>query len=143
MYIQAKLNISMPIAYLLLLLFLAINGALMLMAPEVWYRLVPGVSGTGPLNVHFVKDIGCAYLVAAASFFWLRHDPRTAWPAAFASSAFLTMHALIHVGDAVFFGHGLHHWKVELPGIFLVPAVAMYLSWPSRYLHRSRGEQAC
>ena len=38
----------------------------MLARPEIWYYSIPGVTGTGPLNLHFIRDIGCAYLVAAA-----------------------------------------------------------------------------
>lgn len=44
---------------------LAANGLAMLIAPGDWYRAVPGVPFTGPPNLHFVRDIGCAYLVAA------------------------------------------------------------------------------
>ena len=60
----------------LLAVILAANGLAMLFAPQPWYQLVPGVSGTGPLNVHFVRDIGCAYLCAGAAFGWLWRDPR-------------------------------------------------------------------
>src|SRR5262249_52922948 len=44
-------------------LALAANGTFMLVAPSAWYGLVPGVAATGPLNAHFVRDIGAAYLV--------------------------------------------------------------------------------
>ena len=37
----------------------ALNGVLMLLAPEAWYHAVPTVPGTGPFNPHFVRDIGC------------------------------------------------------------------------------------
>ena len=46
---------------------LAANGLFMLADPAAWYALVPGVPMTGPLNAHFVRDIGCAYLVAGAA----------------------------------------------------------------------------
>ena len=37
---------------------LAINGAVMMLAPAWWYPRVPGVIETGPLNDHFVRDGG-------------------------------------------------------------------------------------
>ena len=45
-------------------LALAANGLLMLLDPAGWYALAPGVPETGPLNLHFVRDIGCAYILA-------------------------------------------------------------------------------
>ena len=75
---------------------LAGNGAFMLFAPLAWYGLVPGVPETGPFNPHFVRDIGCAYLVTGASLLWLLREAR-AWPAALAAGAFLGLHAALHV----------------------------------------------
>ena len=37
---------------------LGLNGAFMLVAPGPWYETVPGVTGTGPFNPHFIRDIG-------------------------------------------------------------------------------------
>lgn len=41
--------------------FLGLNGVFMLAQPASWYAAVPGVLETGPLNTHFVRDIGAAY----------------------------------------------------------------------------------
>ena len=37
-----------------------------------------GCDETGPLNLHFIRDIGCAYLVAAAGLLWMASRPREA-----------------------------------------------------------------
>ena len=66
-------------ARLLLALILAANGLAMLAAPQFWYHTTPGVTGTGQLNLHFVRDIGCAYLVAAGAFAWQWRDPQRLW----------------------------------------------------------------
>ena len=50
------------------------NGLTMLAVPPAWYDLVPGVPQTGPLNPHFVRDIGAAYLVAGATLVWFAID---------------------------------------------------------------------
>mgnify|MGYP003700641285 FL=1 len=47
---------------------LAANGLAMLLAPEVWYWTVPGVSDRGPFNHHFVRDIGMANLLLGGCF---------------------------------------------------------------------------
>ena len=43
-------------------------AALMLAAPRFWYVTFPGVAERGAFNPHFARDIGCASLVAGASF---------------------------------------------------------------------------
>ena len=78
---------------------LAANGLVMLAVPAPWYGFVPGVADTGPLNVHFIRDIGGAYLVAGGGVIAFLRDPR-ARPAALAACAFLTLHALVHLGEA-------------------------------------------
>jgi hypothetical protein len=72
---------------------LGANGVWMLIRPEIWYYAIPGVTGTGPLNPHFIRDIGCAYLVAGAGLLSMATRPREAWPAALAGVAFLALHA--------------------------------------------------
>ena len=45
----------------------AANGVWMLATPAAWYHGLPaGVPDTGPLNVHFVRDVGSAF----ATFAW-------------------------------------------------------------------------
>jgi hypothetical protein len=124
-------------ARLLLALLLAANGSAMLAVPQTWYFLVPGVTETGPLNLHFVRDIGCAYLVAAGGFFWLLRDTR-AWPAALAGSVFLILHALVHVGEMLAGTIDLHHLLRDLPGVFLLPVFALWLAWPGRRIFSSK-----
>ncbi len=68
-------------------LAMVVNGGVMLVVPATWYALVPGVAGTGPLNAHFVRDIGGAYLVAGVVFSGScatgGHEPRRSRPQAF------------------------------------------------------------
>lgn len=40
------------------------NGAMMIAAPAYWYDVVPSVTASGPLNVHFVTDAGIGFLAA-------------------------------------------------------------------------------
>jgi hypothetical protein len=110
---------------------LTANGLAMLLAPAIWYAAIPGVTTTGPLNLHFVRDIGCAYLVAAGGFLWLSRNPAR-WPAAAAGTAFLALHAGVHLAEFLGGHSHLSHLLSDLPGVFLVPLFALWLAWPRR-----------
>lgn len=110
-------------------LLLAVNAAWMLVTPEAWYAAIPGVSATGPANSHFIRDIGCAYLVVALSLFWLARSPKRAWPAAAAGGAFLTLHALVHLAE-LFTGHGdVHRLPTELLTVHLPAILTLWLAF--------------
>jgi len=111
---------------------LGANGAWMLVAPMNWYRWIPGVVGTGPANLHFIRDIGCAYLVAGLSVIWLGRAPQLAWPAALAIGIFLGLHALVHLYD-FFIGHESARNLIEdVPAIFLPAVLVIWLAWLGR-----------
>src|SRR5262249_62375569 len=114
-----------PIAIALGLL-LAANGLLMLFDPAGWYAMVPGVPETGPLNAHFVRDIGAAYLVTGVAIAALALDARAA-PAALAGALFLTLHALVHVADAMAGRAHADHLLAELARVLAPAAIALWL----------------
>jgi uncharacterized protein YjeT (DUF2065 family) len=110
---------------------LVANGLVMLAVPATWYGAVPGVPATGPLNHHFVRDIGAAYFAAGAGLVWFAAKP-AARPAAAIAAVFLGVHALIHFTDLLF---GREPWSsvpLDLPLIYLPPAFAAWLVWGRR-----------
>ncbi len=111
-------------------LLCAANGLLMLLAPAAWYRMIPGVAGTGPLNQHFARDIGGAYLAAGGGLVWLAIDIR-ARAAAMTAAAFLALHALVHAADALAGRESLGHVLADLPTIYLSALVAIWIAWPA------------
>jgi hypothetical protein len=73
------------------------NGAWMLASPEAWYAAVPGVTFTGPMNHHFIQDIGLAFAASGAG---LIYGVRVGIaPAAFAlaGATWPMLHALLHI----------------------------------------------
>jgi uncharacterized protein YjeT (DUF2065 family) len=112
-------------------LALVSNGLVMLLAPASWYSLVPGVAATGPFNPHFVRDIGAAYLVAGGALTAFAFEPR-ARAAAQAAAVFLAVHALIHLWDAAAGREHAHQLLIDLPTVFLPPAVAIWLAFRPR-----------
>lgn len=108
------------------------NACAMLFAPRLWYGQVPGVAGTGPLNPHFVRDIGCAFLVAALGLAWRAWRPHTGWPAALAGAGFLLLHALVHVAETL---AGICGWTAllrDVPLVILPALLALALALPPR-----------
>lgn len=110
-------------------LALLLNGAFMLVLPQNWYDLVPGVVDTGPFNPHFVRDIGCAYLVAGSALLWFWLD-RRARPAAVTGAAFLTLHALLHLWDWAADRESLTQLLVDAPTVLLPGLLVLKIARP-------------
>ncbi|HEX4195929.1 MAG TPA: hypothetical protein VHZ26_00665 [Caulobacteraceae bacterium] len=111
----------------LLAVALGANGLAMLVDGAGWYGAVPGVLATGPFNPHFVKDIGAAYLVAAAGLAAFAVRPAAAFPALTCAAAFLTLHAAIHVSDALASPTRGQDLVRDLPGVFLPALISLGL----------------
>jgi hypothetical protein len=107
-------------------LALAANGLLMLFDPAGWYALAPGVPETGPLNPHFVRDIGCAYILTGLALAGLAFNER-AWPAALIGALFLTLHALVHVADGFSGRVHANHVLTDLVSVYAPAAIGLWL----------------
>jgi uncharacterized protein YjeT (DUF2065 family) len=118
-------------------LLLAANGVFMLADPAAWYGAVPGVAMTGPLNLHFLRDIGCAYITAGAALIWFAVDARARW-AAFAGGVFLALHALVHLADAASGRETVHGLLNDLLPVFVPPALVLWLASPSPMFEKER-----
>jgi len=114
------------IFWLLGLLNLA-NGLWMLLSPETWYHHLPaGVPDTGPLNVHFVRDIGAAFTTIGVAFCVAAPTAPRRRAVLLAATLFYGLHALVHVADLVSGRLHAEHWLIDLPGVFL-PAIVLGL----------------
>jgi hypothetical protein len=112
----------MKVLTLIIAALLAANGVYMFVDPAGWYAAVPGVPNTGPLNHHFVRDIGIAYFTAGAALAWSAFG--AGWQAAALAALFIGGHALLHLGELIM-GH--HRdvivneiLAVHLPAILIV-----------------------
>jgi len=94
----------MRILAIILGVLMAANGVFMFVDPPSWYAAVPGVPDTGPLNLHFVRDIGIAFGVSGAAIIWGQFGG--GWQATALGAAFLALHSLLHIGETIM-GH--HH----------------------------------
>ena len=104
-------------------LFNLANGLWMLAAPADWYEHLPaGVPDTGPLNLHFVRDIGAAFTTIGVAFCVTAPRARERRAVVLAAGLFAVLHALIHVADLLAGRLPYEHWLIDLPGVF-VPAI--------------------
>jgi hypothetical protein len=101
------------------------NGIWMLIDPESWYwRLPAAVPDTGPLNDHFVRDIGAAFTAMSAAMLVAVVRPALRVTLISLVSLFYLLHAAIHVHDTL---RGLlpsSHWLIDFPGVYL-PAIIL------------------
>ena len=113
--------------------FNSANGLWMLVAPHSWYYNLPaGVPDTGPLNVHFVRDLGAAFLTLGIAFCYTAPRASRNRGVVLAAAGFYLLHSLIHLVD--FASHRLssHRLVLDLPGVFL-PAIALSMLCAPRW----------
>lgn len=115
----------MKILTYILAALMAANGVYMFVDPPGWYAAVPGVPETGPLNIHFVRDIGIAYFTAGAALAWSAFS--AGWRASALAALFLGGHALLHAGETIM---GQHHNVIlnELVAVHLPAVLAVVIS---------------
>ena len=120
-------------AWSILLLLLGtlhlMNAFWMLIAPALWYANLPaGVPDTGPLNLHFVRDIGCAFLATGIGLVWAALTSQV--PVRFAATVFAAIfvlgHSGVHLLDLSRGTLDARHWLLDLPGVF-VPALLLII----------------
>jgi len=106
------------------------NGMWMLVGPESWYWDVPAaVPDTGPLNLHFVRDIGATYVTMAAALFWAAERPAARVPLITIVLLFHVLHATQHVLDTLAERLPARHWLIDFPGVYLPTFVLVAMLW--------------
>jgi len=106
------------------------NAAWMLASPGGWFTGLPAaVPDFGPLNEHFVRDIGSAFLTLGVALLWAAFVPRWRVPLVAPVTLFYVLHALAHVFDTTRGLVGAEHWAIDLPGVYLPALVMIALLW--------------
>ena len=106
------------------------NGAWMLAVPVHWYEHLPAaVPDFGPLNEHFVRDIGAAFTVIGLGLAVAAVVPRWRVAACAAAAAFYGLHAVVHVVDTLRGLVGPEHWLIDLPGVYVPAVLLAVVTW--------------
>ena len=107
------------------------NGLWMLLAPAGWYHDLPAaVPDTGPLNLHFVRDIGAAFTTVGVALCVAAPQAPRRRGVLLAAALFFGLHAAIHVADLASGRLHPEHWLVDFPGVFLPALVLAVLCLP-------------
>lgn len=109
---------------------LAANALTMLFLPRDWYNAMPGVPYTGALNMHFVRDIGCAYLVSGIGLAWRAWRGPAAGLVALPGALFLLLHAGVHLGETLAGLCGWSRFASDVPAVVLPALAAAALALP-------------
>jgi hypothetical protein len=84
--------------YLLLwgfVVFYLLTGLYVAVSPHEFYENAPGVTDTGPYNMHFIRDVGFAFVVSALGIAY--GLARRLKPLIIFGTAWLAMHGLFHL----------------------------------------------
>jgi len=110
------------------------NGIWMLWSPEAWYHELPAaIPDTGPLNLHFVRDIGAAFLTFGLGLCIGAEIQKYRRMAVTMAATFYVLHALVHVADLFAGRLEADHWLIDLPGVFLPAILLAILAMPRRW----------
>lgn len=101
----------MRIALLILGILTLLTGPYMFFAPNVFYDNTPGVSMMGPFNLHFIRDVGLAFLVSGGAVIF---------------GALQRNRALAIAGAMWPFLHGLFHLQIWAARNFALDQVAAF-----------------
>ncbi|MGH2812518.1 MAG: hypothetical protein ACRDI1_07370 [Actinomycetota bacterium] len=110
------------------------NGVWMLAAPAHWYEVFPGrVPDFGPLNSHFVMDLGGWYVAGGVLLLFALTNPMrfggmTLIVTLIASGA----HATTHLADVISGRVDAEHWIIDTPFIYaplILLAVMLWIWW--------------
>lgn len=96
-----------------------LNAAWMLASPVSWYENLPaGIPDFGPMNEHFIRDLGAVFLMMGVGFIWGGFSKSVRIPVLALVTFWYAAHALIHVYDTA---RGLvppSHWAMDFPAIY-------------------------
>jgi hypothetical protein len=121
----------MQVLFWLLGLVNVANGVWMLASPASWYHGLPaGVPDTGPLNLHFVRDVGAAFTTVGVAFLAAASRPAARRGVLLGATVFLALHAAVHVTDLLAGRLPAAHWLEDLPLVFVPPVALAVLCLP-------------
>lgn len=122
---------SVRTVLILLGIFHVANGISMLVAPDFWYNSVPGVTASGPINHHFIADIGMAFLASGVGLLMAIRTGMAAATFALAGATFPALHALIHLWEWISDGIPSNPQQMasDALAVMLASFVGFWLAW--------------
>jgi len=123
--------------YGLFAVWFVLLGVHMLVDPAGWYHATPGVPAEGPLNIHFIRDIGSAFIMVAVAY-GLSLQRSAGWQLPAVAAVLPALHGMIHfIGIVDGHSHG-SALIVELLGVVFPGGIAVLLPLV-HYKHQKKG----
>ena len=108
------------------------NAGYIWVATGHWYATVPGVAATGPLNIHFARDVGLVFLSSGLALLWAGH--RGDRSAALCGASWLGLHALYHIW--IWVARGVPADLVALTNLLGIQLPALAALWAALAMTR-------
>ena len=122
---------SLKVIYVVMGLGLFANGVYMFVASESWYHLkILGVEDTGPMNIHFIRDLGVVYAIVGFGLLWSSVNLARCQIVHIGVTMFLLGHALEHVLEILMGDLPHSHWYIDAGGVFVPAALFTVLALP-------------
>ena len=120
--------------WIMFFLFLAIgnfiNGVWMLFDPNHWYLNLPGrVPDFGPMNEHFVRDLGCVFVMIALIALKGAFDRSWRKNSLLIIQLWLVPHAMIHLFDTLRGLVAMEHLYMDIPLCYAPPILVGFMQY--------------
>ncbi|HSZ74125.1 MAG TPA: hypothetical protein VK779_04840 [Rhizomicrobium sp.] len=121
----------MAILLILLGIFHVGNGLWMLFAPDSWYHAIPGVTSTGPINHHFINDVGLAFIVSGIGLLMGARAGLRNGAFALAGAAFPLFHSFMHIAEWITDGFPQAPDRIasEVIGVVAISFLGAFVAW--------------
>ncbi len=107
-----------------------VTGIWMLADPPHWYENLPaGVPDFGPMNEHFIRDVGAVFFLTGVGLVGAAVKPSWRVPTCLMVTGFYVLHATVHVIDTTRGLVGPEHWLIDFPGIYLPALIMIFVTW--------------
>jgi len=115
---MTRLLIWALVAYFLL------TGLYIAVLPEIFYQNAPGAAATGPYNMHFIRDVGFAFLTSSVAIAYGVYAGIK--PVMVFGALWLLLHGLFHISLWILHGMQLDSAAVIDMVLVSLPALAVF-----------------
>jgi hypothetical protein len=106
-----------------------LNALWMILAPKHWYHNLPaGVPEYGPLNYHFIRDLGCTFLLLGIGLIFAGFYLSCRLPLFTMNTTFYLLHMFVHVHEVVSGRVRLSMFWMDLPLVYVPAAIVFTLN---------------
>ena len=101
------------------------NGCWMLASASNWFHTLPiYATDNGPLNTHFVHDLGLVFTLAGIGALWCGYKLKDCIEVHLGITFFISGHALIHIFEILSGALPQSHWLIDFP-LITFPAILL------------------